>query len=69
MPLFLLAPEFLIPLVAGAVGLFGGSLADHAVSNVTSSPTSGFKIPWQVSLVIILIVAVIVYFAVKKFFK
>ena len=59
----------LIPIIIGLAGMFAGAQIDRAVDNATSAPAGGTKIPWQISLVLILIVAAVVFYGVKKVLK
>ena len=60
-----------IPLIAGLAGLFVGSQVENKVNNptqVVAAPQPD-KVPWYVTLAIIVVLSVVAIIVIKKFLK
>ncbi len=60
-----------LPLIMGLAGMFVGSHVENKVNNPTqviADPQPG-KMPWYVTLAIIVVLSIVAIIAVKKFIK
>ena len=65
---------FLIPVIAGLVGMFAGAQVDRAVDNATTRtsaerPTAFEPIPWQIAIPLMVGLAAVLFFWAKKQFN
>ena len=62
-----------VPLITGLAGLFFGSQVENKLNNPTTPPAGGIqdqsKMPWYITLALIIVGAIAVLWIVKKVLK